>query len=465
MTLTVLSDQQVSAILEGLTLATLDEFRHVLASALHEISTNTGADGRDEYQQPLRISTRHAASKVTTLYMPSCGPQGMGCKVVSLPPTGAIADLSPKASAPTGVINLFSPDGTPIALVHARTLTAFRTALASTCLLNRRANVRTITVFGSGEQAYWHVRLALMMRGSTIRHVNVINRRFSENAAAILQKFTLLPQAVKEHEGWAQARFGLLTPSFHEYDRLLKEQLRGSDVIYCCTPSREPLFPASILTSHEGRKRGRLIVAVGSYTRDMCELPEGVLLQATKTHEHHWHFHRHAKEAGVIIVDSIEGVLKEAGEIISAKINPNHLVELGELVMLHRLAIEESESDSSGNRTPQSADFDQFDGSDKASVTTINGEEISRPCTPLGTAPSGFASSTHSRKSSMQLPFRRKSISPPESEKTDDSLSRWLRDGTVVYKSVGLGLMDLVIGMHLVKLANEAQLGTMVQGF
>ncbi|PHH58424.1 hypothetical protein CDD82_3046 [Ophiocordyceps australis] len=128
--------------------------------------------------------------------------------------------------------------------------------------------------------------------------------------------------------------------------------------------------------------------------------------------------------------------------------------------MLHRLAIEESESDGSGNRTPQSADFDELEGGDKPLVTTVNGQEISRPNSPLGTAPL-----THSRKSSIQLPFRRKSISPPGSEKTDDSLSRWLRDGTVIYKSVGLGLMDLVIGMHLVKVANEAQLGTMVQGF
>lgn len=64
---------------------------------------------------------------------------------------------------PTGSLTLYSPEGTPIGFLHAQTLTAFRTALASSCLLVKRTNVRTLTVFGCGLQAYWHVRLALGM--------------------------------------------------------------------------------------------------------------------------------------------------------------------------------------------------------------------------------------------------------------------------------------------------------------
>ena len=44
-------------------------------------------------------------------------------------------------------------------------------------------------------------------------------------------------------------------------------------------------------------------------------------------------------------------------------------------------------------------------------------------------------------------------------------MARWLRDGTVVYRSVGLGVMDLVVGMELVKLANEKEIGTRVPDF
>ena len=80
MTLTVLSDTQVSDILESLNIDELEQFRHVLAAGLHEFSTNTQADNDGAFQQPHRITTLHPGTKATTLYMPSCGPDGMGCK-------------------------------------------------------------------------------------------------------------------------------------------------------------------------------------------------------------------------------------------------------------------------------------------------------------------------------------------------------------------------------------------------
>lgn len=60
-----------------------------------------------------------------------------------------------------------------------------------------------------------------MLRGHTIRYVHIINRRFSENAKDILKRFHAVPQAVKEREGWDLARFGLLTPGYGDYPRLL----------------------------------------------------------------------------------------------------------------------------------------------------------------------------------------------------------------------------------------------------
>lgn len=80
MTFTVLTDEEVRAILEGLNIDGLEEFRQVLASALHEFSTNIQADEEGVYQQPHRVTTLHPGSQATTLYMPSCGPEGMGCK-------------------------------------------------------------------------------------------------------------------------------------------------------------------------------------------------------------------------------------------------------------------------------------------------------------------------------------------------------------------------------------------------
>ena len=212
--------------------------------------------------------------------------------------------------------------------MQATTLTGFRTALASSCLLTRRENVRTVTVFGCGDQAYWHVRLALMLKGSTIRTVNIINHRFSEGCKLILSRFYSTPLEVKRREGWQDASFGVLTPGYGEYARLLEEQVRAADVIFCCTPSTVPLFDAEILTSRQGRRKGRLIVAIGSYTPQMREIPVELLKQAVKAHEKgHHHHHKHAAEGGVIIVDTLDGVLKEAGEIIEAHLDPKQLVE------------------------------------------------------------------------------------------------------------------------------------------
>ena len=231
---------------------------------------------------------------------------------------------------PTGAITLFSKTGSPIGLLHAKTLTAFRTALASACLLWRRETVRNIIVFGSGEQAYWHVRLALLMRGSTVRNVNIINHRFSDSVQALMKRLYGVPTAAKAREGWSQTHFSILTPGYGEYPRLLKEHLRDADVVFCCTPATAPLFDPAILTSHEGRRKGRLIVAVGSYTPRMRELPAELLRQAVRSSSAggaHRHFHKHAVEGGVVIVDTLDGALKEAGEIIEAGLSPTQLVE------------------------------------------------------------------------------------------------------------------------------------------
>lgn len=228
----------------------------------------------------------------------------------------------------TGAITLFSSVGQPVGILHASTLTAFRTALASACLVARRNRVQTITTFGSGEQAYWHIRLALMLRGSTIRTVNIINRDFSGTAREILKRFHAIPAHVRKREGWADAKFGILTSAYGEFVRLLREQLRAADVIFCCTPSRVALFDHSILTSAEGRRKGRLIIAVGSHAPDMLELPIELIHQAVKTHESgQRHFHKHATEGGVIVVDTLDGALKEAGEVLQGGLNPKQLVE------------------------------------------------------------------------------------------------------------------------------------------
>ena len=237
---------------------------------------------------------------------------------------GAWPGAGTRDTSPRGSVTLLDGESLPFALINAHELTAFRTALASLMMFNRRKKVRTILVFGAGTQAYWHIRLALVL---------------------------------------------------------------------CCTPSPEPLFPAEYLTSGEGRQKGRLICAIGSYKAHMAEIHPDILRDEVNVQPAHRHWHKHIHRSGVIVVDSLDAAMKEAGEIIQAGIKPKQVVELGELLMVR-------------DATRDAATVDE-----------------------------------------------------------EKSLREWSQRGNVIYKSVGLGLMDLVTGGDLVRLARERKLGTTVEDF
>ena len=432
----------------------------------------------------------------------------------------------------------------PIGIINAQEFTAFRTALTSSLLLLHRRKVKTLTVFGTGKQAFWHVRLALCLHGHTIKNVHFINRDFSENAISILRNFYKYDPLVREREGWPSTSFSLLTPYYEEYRRMINKQIRDADVIYCTTPSTEPLFDHRILTETQGRQKGRLIVAVGSYKDSMIEIPQEIIHQAVKRHGAGHHLHKHAEEGGVIIVDTL-ACLTNTGELTQAKLRETEVVELGELVMLERLApsVEESSNSSmSDEASPRSS----FEG---LSMTTIFSPSISKTDSPPeerhglshifpSHRPHHLPSIFHRRKDSRSSEkdmlatssensqprrpdFSISSLHPqshPQPQRSDslqsnrtgsstdhrppishrsssgishspiqgtptsskqqqqrkkthksqtakDDLRRWLTKGNVIYKSIGIGLVDLVIGTELIKMAMEEGAGVTMQHF
>ncbi|MCJ1311624.1 hypothetical protein MMC25_005297 [Agyrium rufum] len=304
------------------------------------------------------------------------------------------SDKSKVSTKPHGALTLFDPSGLPTAFINAETLTAFRTALASTLLLTKRTRVHTITVFGAGLQAYWHIRLALILRGSEIHHVNIVNRTFSGTEWLMREIYTS-PHWQDLRTANPKLRFGVLSRDFGEYARVLKDYVRDADVLICCTPSTEPLFPAAHVTSSEGRKKGRYMVLIGSYKPHMQEIDAEVLRQIVAP-SHHRHHHKHADSEGVIVVDSLEACAREAGEVIRAGITPTQMVEVGELVMVRKAVLKEKEMGGEG-------------------------QEV--------------------------------------------GLVRWLEAGNVLYKSVGLGIMDVQVGGDLVKLAQARGIGINVPDF
>lgn len=84
----------------------------------------------------------------------------------------------------------------------------------------------------------------------------------------------------------------------------------------------------------------------------------------------------------------------------------------------------------------------------------------SRPGTPArSTSSTSISQFFHRSKSSQDTTDKKKKPS------NEDHLARWLQGGNVIYKSVGLGLMDLTVGMKVIEFAKEKGVGTHVEGF
>jgi len=299
-------------------------------------------------------------------------------------------------------------------------------------LFKLRSSVHTLVVFGAGAQAYWHIYLALLLRGPEIHHLYIINRTFTRGQEMAKAFASATPNAAVS-EAWHGGKLNasVLTHDYGEYSRLLKEYVRAADVMFCCTPSTTPLFPAAHLTNPDGRRKGRYIAAIGSYQPHMQEIPVEVLRQAVappgREHQHrHLHLqHKQAGEGGAVVVDTIEGAMKEAGELIKAGIGGEGVVELGELVMLRR----------------------------SGKVAVVEEKEKRR----------SISRDRLARGKSSERALRSKS--KEKRGDRDGGLMDWLERGNVIYKSVGMGLMDVVVGMDIVRLAEERGIGTTVHDF
>ncbi|PYH78244.1 proline utilization protein PrnX-like protein [Aspergillus uvarum CBS 121591] len=302
---------------------------------------------------------------------------------------GAWPSAGSRDTSPQGSVTLLDGNSLPFGLINAHELTPFRTALTSLMTLNKRKRVRTIVVFGAGKQAYWHIRLALVLRSADVKRVYIINRSFDRAAQLLRDIYS------PENSSWrGDVKFSAVSSDFVEYPRILHDALRKADAIFCCTPAVDPLFPAEILTAREGRQKGRLISAIGSYKPHMTELPPDLLRDEVSVHTPgHRHFHKHIKRSGVVVVDSLDAALKEAGEIVQAGIKPHQVVELGELLIVRESSHGDADSDD------------------------------------------------------------------------HKSLREWVERGNVIFKSVGMGLMDLVTGGDLIQLAREKNIGTTIAEF
>ena len=348
----ILSEPEVARIVRNLKQEQCRMFINVLGNALAAYTKEAQASfptSEKLIHQPLRTVFATKANN-SCIFMPVSDTVSTGIKVVTVAQSGI-----------QGVINLFSPEGRLQGLLAAAEVTAFRTTLSSMALFLRCNSLikENILVMGSGRQAEWHARLALLNYPDQIRRVTFVNRgrqRLEEMERDVLsdlrQRYPNVVLSTIAKEGTA------------DYEEKLLKELQSCDVIFSCTPSLEPNFSYSALQS---APKQRFISLIGSYKPPMHEIDTETLLSG----------------GGKIYVDSKTACLEESGELITANVTKDQLTELGEL-------------------------FGTQDSSDAI--------EVPKGC-------------------------------------------------NVIYKCVGMGLMDLVVGRKLLEIGIEQGLGTHVDGF
>jgi len=351
----LLPEKDVSQLLHRLTSTQCQELLNALTSALGAFSGEKTTSCQTVIHQPIRS---HIVTKAgnASLFMPVSDTSTTAIKVVTISGNGG--ELN-------GIINVFSPEGRLMGLLGAVEATAFRTALATMSLFTRCTSLRKtrVVIFGSGNQAEWHARLALLLVPEEVKIITFINRGRQR-----LEKLSrrLLPQL---QQRYPNVYINILPKEGTEdFDGRLRSELSASDVIFCCTPSTEPLFPHFYLQSTDnGAFKPRFISMIGSYKPHMQEIDSTTLLSG----------------GGRIYVDSKEACLEESGELIKANVRAEQLVEIGELFVPQQKL-----------------------------------EEVTVP-----------------------------------------------RGCNVVFKCVGMGIMDLVIGRKLLDIASESGFGNRIDGF
>lgn len=220
----------------------------------------------------------------SVLFMPSrLSPFGTAIKVVSVPTAQAPLHIRERG-LPAATMVIDEDTGEVKAIVNARRLTALRNAagtLLSHCimrslhfahtdqrsgsLLSSRLLIpderppRSMVAIGSGAQISAHVPLFLQ-HYRTITRCTIFNRTANARLQGLIDTLRGDPR-------YSHVRFeGHALPqdeSETSERRVLREFLRGSQVVITATSSTEPLFPSSYISP------GTHLCLIGSYTPKM----------------------------------------------------------------------------------------------------------------------------------------------------------------------------------------------------
>ncbi|KAF4956539.1 hypothetical protein FSARC_11541 [Fusarium sarcochroum] len=312
MSFTVLSDANVNHILDNLSSRDVVDLTNALERALIQYSCHN----EQQYQPHRAVVNRDGQ---VSLFMPGTTDQLLGVKIVGITPA---EKLKPSEAGLKSVLTLCDSRGQAFGTLNAAALTAFRTALGSMLPYRFRRNTENIVVFGAGKQALWHIRLALLLKEKDIKSVTIVNR----SAERTQQLIDSLKSNTKS--SWPSHIDLKAFDPRDDRDAALESLVVDADVLFFTTPSTQPLFPAKYLTSGKALSKTRYLAAIGSYRLDMQEIDPELLKQVV---DPSGVFASSGYQGGSVAVDSRDGCLQEAGELVKAEIPTEKMLEIGQL--------------------------------------------------------------------------------------------------------------------------------------
>lgn len=226
---------------------------------------------------PLRTNLAVPEHNGQSLYMPGyvAGANALGIKIISVYPDNINKGIP---TVPAFMVLVDNKTGQVCAAMDGTYLTKVRTgalAGAATDILARKDS-EIYALIGTGGQAETHLEAVL-----TVRNIKEV-RVYSRNRERVERFVERMRELYSE-------RFKVNIVAATSSDEAVKD----ADIITCVTTSKEPVFDGKLI------KKGVHINGMGSYTPDMQELDEYVVLNSDK-----------------IYVDTLDGVLNESGDFI-----------------------------------------------------------------------------------------------------------------------------------------------------
>ena len=204
--------------------------------------------GADAYYMPPRPVIEH--ENKTLIYMPCFTEDIIGTKMLTIFPENAKLGLP---SLDGLVILNDRTTGAPLAIMDGQAVTAWRTGAVGGVGIRHlsRKDARTVGIVGAGAQGFHQAVYACAARNiETVYIWNHSNRNLTDFMARL--KKTIADPAVEVVQC-----------------KTVEELVKASDIICTATPSEEPVLP-----NDRELLEGKCIIAIGSYTPQMREIPD-----------------------------------------------------------------------------------------------------------------------------------------------------------------------------------------------